>query len=172
MWAVADIVSEQLKARITKARQMPLGASGLFYCSDAECFTVPFHIQSHPEFRDVPGVWHFPFRIEPLGDLSKRIPLANAKATWRTLEGTSNVTKRINISGGMAFVPLQRRLGRDFREAYDSTGSLTDPHPFASPLSKLRLTAYSIMALLGESLVEECELSQRRRNLGKRKPTT
>jgi hypothetical protein len=27
-WAVADIVSEQLKARITKARQIPLGASG------------------------------------------------------------------------------------------------------------------------------------------------
>lgn len=109
MWAVSDIVSEQLKARVTKARQMPLGAFGLFYCSDAKCFTVPFRIQSHPEFRDVPdvwpGVWHFPFQIEPLGDLSKRIPLANAKATWRTLEGANNVTKRINISGGMAFVP-------------------------------------------------------------------
>ena len=109
MWAVADIVSEQLRARITKARQMPLGASGLFYCSDAECFTVPFRIQSPPEFRDVPdvwpGVWHFPFQIEPLGDLGKRILLANAKASWRTLQGVNNVTKRINISGSMAFVP-------------------------------------------------------------------
>ena len=108
-WAVADIVSDQLRARITKARQMPLGASGLFYCSDAECFTVPFRIQSHPELADIsdvwPGVWHFPFEIDPLGDLSKRIRLRDAKATWRALEGVSNVTKRINISGSMAFVP-------------------------------------------------------------------
>src|SRR5207249_4550511 len=39
MWAVADIVSDQLRARITKARQMPTGAFGMFYCSDAKCFT-------------------------------------------------------------------------------------------------------------------------------------
>src|SRR5438445_5643507 len=49
MWAVADIDRDQLAGRRTKAMQMPVGANGLFYCSDAECFTVPFVIQSHPK---------------------------------------------------------------------------------------------------------------------------
>lgn len=109
MWAVAQIDPDQLAARTTKAKQMPIGSNGLFYCSDAECFTVPFTVQSHPEAREIkdvwPGVWHFPFEIVPMGDLSKRISLRKAKSTWRTLEGARNVTTRINISGSMAFVP-------------------------------------------------------------------
>ncbi len=109
MWAVATIDRDQLAARTTKAKQMPIGANGLFYCSDAECFTVPFIVQSHPQEKEVtdvwPGVWHFPFEIDPRGDLSKRISLSKAKSAWRTLEGARNVTTRINISGSMAFVP-------------------------------------------------------------------
>ena len=108
-WAVASIDPDQLPGRRTKAKQMPIGANGLFYCSDAECFTVPFIVQSHPEQREIndvwPGTWHFPFEINPLGDLSRRISLAKAKATWRTLQDARNVTTRINISGSMAFVP-------------------------------------------------------------------
>lgn len=109
MWAIADIMPDQLASRVTKARELPLGADGLFYCSDAKCFTVPFRIQSQPELREVrdvwPSVWHFPFKIEPRGDLGSRIPLAKAKTTWKALEGASNPTTRINMSGGMAFVP-------------------------------------------------------------------
>jgi hypothetical protein len=109
LWAVSTIDPDQLRGRITKARRMPLGANGLFYCSDAKCFTAPFKIQSRPELTQVedvwPGTWHFPFEIDPLGNLGKRISLRKAKATWKTLEGTRNVTTRINISGSMAFVP-------------------------------------------------------------------
>ena len=109
LWAVGDITSDQQISRETKANQMPIGAHGLFYCSDAKCFTVPFIIESHPEHRDVsdiwPGVWHFPFRIRPLGDLGKRISLSTAKHEWKTLKGVSNITKVLRISGSMAFVP-------------------------------------------------------------------
>ncbi len=109
LWAVADIQSDQRAARATKARQMPLGSNGLFYCSDAKLFTVPFTVASPPEDRDVtdvwPGVWRFPFRIQPLGTLGKRISLATAKREWETLRGVANVTQTLRLSGGMAFVP-------------------------------------------------------------------
>jgi hypothetical protein len=109
LWAVSTIDPEQLPGRTTKAKQMPIGANGLFYCSDVECFAVPFLVQSRPDPKEIngiwPGTWYFPFEIDPLGDLSRRIPLSKAKATWKTLEGARNVTTRINISGSMAFVP-------------------------------------------------------------------
>src|SRR5437016_11714401 len=75
LWAVADIDFQQISGRETKAAQMPVGANGLFYCSDAKCFTVPFLVETRPVAKEIrdnpwPGSWHFPFRIRPLGDLS------------------------------------------------------------------------------------------------------
>lgn len=108
IWAVADIDLEQRAARVTKARNLEIGDHGLFYSSDEECFTVPFVVKSKPENRVVsnvwPGNWYFPFGIAPLGDLSRRICLPEAYREWETLKGVDNVTKALNLSGGMAFV--------------------------------------------------------------------
>ena len=108
LWAIHDIVARQHAARRVKASAVPVGAEGIFYVSARKAFTVPFIVSSTPEEREVkgiwPGVWHYPFRIEPLGPPWRFIPLARAKRQWLTLGGISNPTMHLRLSGSMAFV--------------------------------------------------------------------
>lgn len=109
LWAVAPIDERQAARRATMARQMPIGAAGLFYCSEPQVFTVPFIIQSRPEDRAIEGVWsepwYWPFSIRAIGSLQHRVTLPHAKATWPILRDVPNVTLALNIAGAMAFTP-------------------------------------------------------------------
>lgn len=109
MWAVAPIGEPHATARRTRADKMPIGAAGLFYCSQdhCQCFTVPFVIESEPEDRAIPDVWsetwYLPFRIRPLGSIQHRVTLAHARATWPKLRGGAHPTHVLTLSGAMAF---------------------------------------------------------------------
>lgn len=108
MWAVGDIKESQLAQRRTKALQLPVGGLGLFYCSDQKVFTAPFRIASLPEDRQEtniwPGVWHFPFKVEPFGDMTARISLAEAKRDWDVFKKAESTAEALNLSGAMSFV--------------------------------------------------------------------
>jgi hypothetical protein len=107
MWAVAPIDEPHATARLTRARQMPVPAAGLFYCSRPQVFAAPFRIESRPDDEPVDGVWdqrwYLPFSIRPIGDLTRQTTLVHAHATWPVLEGIANATEVLNLSGAMVF---------------------------------------------------------------------
>ncbi len=60
----------------TKAKKMPVGAHGVFYCNKS--LTVPFIVASSPDPQQVvkdvwDGEFMLPFRIHPLGTTAKSI---------------------------------------------------------------------------------------------------
>jgi hypothetical protein len=107
-WAVARMDGPYEAMRLTRSRDMPIGAAGLFYCSaDPKFFTVPFLVESRPEDRPVDGVWDerwfSPFSLRPIGDTRNQITLAHARNTWEKLKEVGNVTEAINLGPAMAF---------------------------------------------------------------------
>jgi hypothetical protein len=89
---------------------MPIGAVGLFYCSDEpHVFTTPFIVESRPEDRAIAGVWektlYLPFSIRPIGDLSTQILFSHARFTWPTLKGAVDPGDTLNLSASLAFTP-------------------------------------------------------------------
>jgi hypothetical protein len=110
IWALEAIEEPHAWARLGRSRQMPIGATGLFFCSaEPEAFTTPFIVESRPEDRAIAGVWdepsYLPFSIRPIGDLSKQILLSHAKHTWPNLKGVEGVRTALNLSPAMAFTP-------------------------------------------------------------------
>ena len=107
MWAVAPMGEPHATARRTRSLDMPIGAAGLFYCSEYQLFTVPFVVESEPLDTSVPDVWsetwYLPFRIRPIGSIQHRVTLTHAHATWPILHNAPNAAWVINLGPAMAF---------------------------------------------------------------------
>lgn len=87
MWAVSESQATDLSI-VGKARKLPVGAFGIFWCTETQSFTVPFVIRSPPDTNRTvsnvwPESWRLPFQIVPLGgphrqlskhDLKSRLP--------------------------------------------------------------------------------------------------
>lgn len=119
LWAVATVTPAAMKSRITKSQKyLREGSRGVLYCNPLHSFTVPFVVRSKADAHRVvtnvwPEAWVLPFRIEPLGDLSKRVHKDKAAMTWpflhrRMFEGNySSVSAAMNITGTTVFVPIE-----------------------------------------------------------------
>ena len=93
LWAVGTLLHQSsMAARVTKAhRYLHEGACGLLYCNPKHAFTTPFIVRSRADpvkvVNDVwPEPWRLPFKIEPLGDLSRQMPADEAKKRWPFLQ--------------------------------------------------------------------------------------
>jgi hypothetical protein len=120
MWAVSSSNNDRTQlARTTKAKKyMDVGDVGLLYCSAAGVFTTPFIVKSHPDYNIVvenlwPGNWSMPFKIEPLGGLSRQISKSEAVHRWPFVQsrvmrnhGRIGIAAAMNITGTTVFVPI------------------------------------------------------------------
>lgn len=117
-WAVATLLNQSaMAARITKAeRYLTPGAFGVLYCNQLHAFTTPFIVRSRADpvrvVTDIwPEPWRLPFKIQTLGDLSKRIHKDRAAERWPTLRSRlaesrrGGVSAALNITGTTVFVP-------------------------------------------------------------------
>jgi hypothetical protein len=76
-WAIANSQGE-LPGIQRKAAKLPIGAFGLFYCTEMQSLTTPFVVRSKPNavarISNVwAGEWFFPFGIIPLGTPELRL---------------------------------------------------------------------------------------------------
>jgi hypothetical protein len=120
LWAVGTLLNQQSMAgRVTKARRYLLpGAFGVFYCNPLHSFTTPFIVRSYADpdavVRDVwPEPWVLPFKIQTLGDLSRRVSAEEAAERWPVVKkrlavnrGKGGVSAAMNITGTTVFVPV------------------------------------------------------------------
>jgi hypothetical protein len=117
LWAVGTLLNQSsMAARITKAqRYFHEGAHGILYCNQNHSFTTPFIVRSRADpIRVVtevwPEPWRLPFKIEPLGDLSRQISADEAKEQWPfvidRLKTKGGVTAAMNITGTTVFIPV------------------------------------------------------------------
>ncbi|TPK74784.1 hypothetical protein FJ930_07220 [Mesorhizobium sp. B2-4-15] len=105
-WAVSAKQAGNSSIR-GKAKSLPTGAFGLFYCVEAKALTTPFIVTSKPNdnviIRHVwEHEWHLPFTIVPLSDprlilrideLGTLLPsLRGASKTWNDLFHISPIT--------------------------------------------------------------------------------
>jgi len=117
MWAVATVGGSQMRGRITKARRyLTVGSRGILYCGPLHSFTVPFLVESPADpsavITDIwREPWVLPFKIQPLGDPSKKLHAESAKLLWPCLHDKAHkhggVTAAMNATGTTAFVPIQ-----------------------------------------------------------------
>ena len=109
LWAVPPMEGPLAAARRTRADDMPLGAAGLFYCSEPQIFTTPFIVESEPQDRIVSDVWELawqlPFKIRPIGDMKKMVSLNHAALTWPFVRDTDN--RGGLLTGARAFAPIR-----------------------------------------------------------------
>lgn len=98
-WAVSQAQGENPSIK-TKAKNMPVGSLGLFYCVETQSLTTPFLVRSQPEENQIvkniwPEPWLLPFGILPLGsphhqlkkdELGKKLPsLKHGNQRWDQL---------------------------------------------------------------------------------------
>jgi hypothetical protein len=121
LWAVGTLLNQvSMMGRITKARRyLRPGDYGVLYCNPLHSFTTPFIVRSYADpdavIEDVwPEPWVLPFRIEPLGNLSKMLPAEDAAKNWPVVRrrlsanrGRGGVSAAMNITGTTVFVPVQ-----------------------------------------------------------------
>jgi len=110
LWGVEACEEPEAWARLGRARQMPVGAPGLFHCSaEPAIFTTPFIVESRPEEKFVTGIWEqpfeLPFAIRPIGDTKAQVLLSHARLTWPNLKGRDDVSSALNLSPSLAFSP-------------------------------------------------------------------
>ncbi len=112
LWAVSQRDENQMKGSRTKALAMMPGAVGVLYCSEVKALTTPFLVYSSPDTAAVvtdvwPERWVLPFRIHALGTPSRRLPIADAMTTLKTLreDGRSNISHVLPISATTVFSP-------------------------------------------------------------------
>jgi hypothetical protein len=95
-WAVGPMDGSQEGARRTRAKEMLVGSAGLFYCSDPrnKVFCVPFVVESQPEDRAISNIWdetwYLPFKIRPIGDLTRQVTWQHACNSWSFMRDSSN----------------------------------------------------------------------------------
>ncbi len=78
-WAVSEVIANK-QQKATQAQALRIGSMGLLYCSETHELTTPFIVESRPDVNapvgniwPPPDVWHFPFRITPLGSPARRL---------------------------------------------------------------------------------------------------
>ena len=80
MWAVSPAQAKNVSIR-GKAKNLPRGACGIFYCVENKVLTTPFVVKSTPDQHQVvsdiwPENWELPFKIVPLGTPDQSILVA------------------------------------------------------------------------------------------------
>ncbi len=120
LWAVGTLLNQQSMAgRVTKAlRYLRPGDFGVLYCNPLHSFTTPFIVRSQVDpnaiVTDVwPEPWVLPFKIQALGDLSRRVSAEDAAERWPIVKqrlavnrGRGGVSAAMNITGTTVFVPV------------------------------------------------------------------
>jgi len=113
MWAVSHEQATNIPSLAQKALRMPIGALGLFYCSETHSFTTPFLVYSPPQegvvVDDVwPEQWTLPFRIHPLGTPRNQLHKDEAQNIIPTLSNSDEPwTSVFFVQPTTVFVPSQ-----------------------------------------------------------------
>ena len=101
-WAVG--INSIQKTYETKSKNMNVGSMGVIYCTETQCFTMPFVVLSKPKM-DVkidniwPETWILPFSIHPLGNPNRML----SKDTVQQWIKDSNWNHIFGISPTQAF---------------------------------------------------------------------
>jgi hypothetical protein len=110
-WAVSKATAEMAQVK-AGAKVLPVGALGLFYCTEAKAFTTPFMVLTEPEQKTPDagiwsGEWHLPFSIHPLGSPRLLMPIERALNILPTMKaaGKSKWTHVIHYQPTTAFRP-------------------------------------------------------------------
>ena len=115
LWAVSksDIEGTN-KRRKTLAKNMPVGAFGILYCSATHSLTTPFVVYSRPdENRSETSVWDgewvLPFQIKPLGSPRRSMHREAAKSLLPSIANRNlkHVDELIFTKGTQTFVPSE-----------------------------------------------------------------
>jgi hypothetical protein len=101
--------------RITKAEKyFREGSRGVLYCNPTHSFTTPFIAESAADPKRVitdiwPEPWVLPFKMKPLGNLSRQLHMHEAKDRWPVLQKSTkkSVSAAMNITGTTVFVPIE-----------------------------------------------------------------
>lgn len=106
MWAVHNYNKPEF---ITRAKNMPLGALGLFYCVESKSFTTPFLVAGSPEEKVISNIWPeewiLPFNIKPLSDPNKQLHKDNLNIL-PLIKGKENQWHhKLHIQANTAFSP-------------------------------------------------------------------
>lgn len=96
-WAVSARQASNVSIR-TKAKRLPVGQFGLFYCTQTKSVMAPFVISTQPDMTSEvtniwPETWALPFGIVPLGTPENQIhtkdlavlPAVRAGTPWQKL---------------------------------------------------------------------------------------
>ncbi|MGB7411350.1 MAG: hypothetical protein WA910_09420 [Sphingopyxis granuli] len=114
LWAVGEAKDATYeKGRRTKADSMPVGAFGILYCRETASYTTPFVVYSKPDpAKTISNIWAvpwvLPFQIKPLGNPTKSLSVARAKAVLPSMQlpGKDDPRKHlITVQGNFAFQP-------------------------------------------------------------------
>jgi hypothetical protein len=98
----------------TRAKEIPIGAHGIFYCSASKSLTTPFRFTSAPDpDSTIADLWHdersFPFGFEPLGSTQRQMGLDQARrlldvSTTSTSTNSSNI---FHLAPTRMFSPIE-----------------------------------------------------------------
>lgn len=105
MWAISLGQSKNPSIQ-GKAKNLPIGGFGIFYCVEKKALTTPFIVRSKPDEKAIivhiwPGEWALPFRIVPLGSPEKllfieklvaKLPSLSPEKHWDSLFHVSPIT--------------------------------------------------------------------------------
>ena len=94
LWAVSLEQARNASIR-GKARNLPVGGVGIFYCVEDKALTTPFLIRSKPDLDTEithvwPERWALSFRIVPLGSPEKRVPVSELRSKLPSLARTTS----------------------------------------------------------------------------------
>lgn len=109
-WAVQVCDIPNLKE---KAMKMPLGALGLFYCSDSKVqgFTTPFIVTKEVEYIHITNIWEdewmYPFGIKTFGNPNKVIHKNDIGILHKVSSSPKYWNHVMGISPIEAFVPIE-----------------------------------------------------------------
>lgn len=114
MWAIPIPKNSSMKKQFkTKSKNIQVGARGFFYCSVMKFFTTPFIVSSLPDTEKlVTDVWDgtfmLPFKIDPLGDLSRYVWVREIKENLPSLRDNSKAWHHvIRIRPNLVFLPTE-----------------------------------------------------------------
>ncbi|MGH7603894.1 MAG: hypothetical protein ACRENK_07835 [Gemmatimonadaceae bacterium] len=112
-WAVSRSQADNVGGAVKKSRDLPVGAFGIFYCSEIESLTTPFIIYSKP-IEGIPirgiweGEWTLLFRIHPMGTPGRRLPKQKITESLPTLRETRTPWHHVfRYQPTTLFVPTQ-----------------------------------------------------------------
>jgi hypothetical protein len=109
-WAVSAQQAGNASIR-TKARRLPVGQLGLFYCTQTKSLTASFVIATAPDMASEvshiwPETWALPFGIVPLGTPEKQIHTKDLAVLPSVRDGTP-WHKLLHFQPTTVFAPSQ-----------------------------------------------------------------